>query len=134
MFWKATKSQSMTPDVGLVNGELKSCGPKPNCVSSFADKDSKAFIEPIVAGNAEVLWDNLNILLPELGIKIVSSSQNYIHGTETSSLMKFVDDVEFLLDAKQGKIHMRSASRVGYSDMGANRKRLEKIKDALVKI
>ena len=132
MFWKAMKSQSMKPKVGLVDGKLKSCGPKPNCVSSFADKDSSFYIEPISAGNIEVIWDNLNLLLPDLGLKVISSTESYIHAIDTTSLMKFVDDVEFLLDETNGLLHMRSASRVGYSDMGANKKRLNKIKKELL--
>lgn len=132
MFWKATKSHSVVPNIGVDNGRLKDCGPKPNCVSSVADKNSKAFITPIEANNIETLWDNLNILLPDLGIQILTATDKYIHGQATTSLLKFVDDVEFLLDEPNNTIHLRSASRVGYSDMGTNRKRLKAIKRALM--
>jgi uncharacterized protein (DUF1499 family) len=134
MFWKVRKSQQTMPDIGLLEGQLKACGTKPNCVSSFSDKNSKSFIEPIKVNNIEVVWDNLNILLPEQGFNIVSANKNYIHATQKTALLGFVDDVEFLLDESQGLIHMRSASRVGYSDLGTNRKRLNKITEALSKL
>ena len=47
-----------------------------------------------------------------------------------SLIFRFIDDVDFLLDEKEGVIHFRSASRVGYSDLGANRKRMERIRKA----
>jgi len=52
----------------------------------------------------------------------------YLHVEFRSTLFRFVDDVEFVIDEPQGLIHIRSASRVGYSDLGANRKRMEKIR------
>lgn len=133
MFWKAKDSRSMNPELGIINGKLKACGPKPNCVSSFAATDSSFYVPPLKDGNVEVLWDDLNMLLPELGLEIINHTDNYIHARATTPLLKFVDDVEFLLVADQNLIHMRSASRVGYSDMGANKKRLEKIRSTLTK-
>ena len=49
----------------------------------------------------------------------------------TSSLMKYVDDVEIYFTGADGLAHVRSASRLGYSDMGANRKRIEMIRGKL---
>ena len=60
----------------------------------------------------------------------------YLHVEFTSAIFRFVDDVEFLFDAGSGTIHMRSASRAGYSDFGVNRRRMEAIRsqfDALLK-
>lgn len=132
LFLLGKKSQE-TPSaqLGMDNNHLKACGEKPNCVSTQAEKDSSFYIEPIRASNVEVLWDNLIMLLPELGLKEVKSEANYLHYTETSRIFRFVDDVEFLLNKEEGVIELRSRSRVGYSDMGVNRKRLEKIKKAL---
>lgn len=131
MFWKAKKSHSTPAQVGLVDGQLMACGQKPNCVSSSADPKSDFYIAPLQSNNIEVIWDNLNILLGDMGYKIVAGRSDYIHATATSSLMKFVDDMEFLLDKEEGKIHLRSLSRVGYSDLGANRKRINEIKKRL---
>ena len=60
-----------------------------------------------------------------------SESTNFLHYTFKSKIFRFTDDVEFLIDAEQKLIHFRSASRTGYSDMGANKKRMTKIKKAI---
>jgi len=134
MFWKASKSHSTPAKVGLSNGQLKACGSKPNCVSSSADKNSKFYIAPFAADNIEAAWDNLNIMLPDMGFKMALNQDKYIHATAQTSLLKFVDDIEFHLDTANGLIHFRSQSRVGYSDMGANRKRIESIKNRLAQL
>ena len=59
--------------------------------------------------------------------KIVTVEDNYLHAEFRSSVFRFVDDVEFLIDPKERAIHFRSASRVGYSDFGVNRRRMEQI-------
>ena len=61
-------------------------------------------------------------------MKIVSQTENYLHAEATSLIFRFVDDVEFFID--RGVIHFRSASRVGHSDLGANRARMKKIRKA----
>ena len=58
---------------------------------------------------------------------LVSQSDGYLHYEFTSLLFRFVDDVEFLADDETRLVHFRSASRVGHSDLGANRKRMTKI-------
>ena len=73
------------------------------------------------------------MLLTDMGLKIVTFGENYIHATDQTKLMGFVDDLEFLLDHDESKIFVRSASRVGYSDMGKNRKRMDSILKNLVK-
>ena len=60
--------------------------------------------------------------------QVVSHTNEYIHAECTSLIFRFVDDVEFLLDEEKYLIHVRSASRVGYSDLGVNRKRIETIR------
>lgn len=63
--------------------------------------------------------------------RIVEESENYLRVEFTTAIMRYVDDVEFLIDDSAGVVHFRSASRVGYSDMGANRKRMTAFKEAL---
>ncbi len=65
------------------------------------------------------------------GTKIVIEKDNYLYAEFTSKLFRFVDDVEFLLDDKTKTLHFRSASRLGRSDLGVNRKRIETIKSRL---
>ncbi len=108
---------------------LKTCPSSPNCLSSMA-KDKKHFIEPIQfdisqkAAHKE-LWQILKSL-PRT--KITASKDDYINAECKSLLLRFVDDLEFVFDANKKIIHVRSASRFGYSDFGVNRKRVEAIR------
>lgn len=137
MFWKAKKSKELPTGPfapGLIEGSLKPCGPKPNCVCSVQDTENEHYIDPIQSENIEATWDKLNSLLDSFNLEVLNSSEGYLHATATTTLMKFVDDVEFLLDKENNFIQIRSASRVGYSDLGANRKRVQAIKKALSEI
>lgn len=133
MIMLAGNSPSIINDkIGLLDGNLKACGSKPNCVSTQAEKGSKFYIEPITGDNIESLWDDLNMMIPDMGMDFITNGEDYIHCYEASKFFGFVDDVEFLLKAEAGEIQMRSQSRVGYSDLGVNRKRLEKVRKALL--
>ena len=121
--------------LGIENGQLKECPATPNCVNSQA-KDKNHFIEPILTTGPplEAKKHILNILkeLRRSNIKVVED--NYIRAEFTSSVFRFVDDVEFYFpDTKSKKriIHVRSASRIGHSDLGVNRKRIEQIRSKL---
>jgi uncharacterized protein (DUF1499 family) len=133
MFFKAKRSQSMIPNVGIENNQLKVCPDKPNCISSFSEPGTSHYYPPIETDNIEVTWDNLNMFLSDGNFKIVTSNERYIHATSQTALLGFVDDLEFLLDENGNKIYIRSASRVGYSDMGKNKKRMDKITKELLK-
>ncbi len=137
MYWLGKKSSSMMNNkLGVTEGHLQACGEKPNCVSSTADPASDFYIEPIQDQNIEGTWDDLNMLLQDLikdkkSFQILKQKANYIHMIAISKIFGFVDDVEFHLVPDEGIIEIRSQSRVGYSDMGANRKRLQKIRSQL---
>lgn len=132
MFWMGRQSQKLNPeDLGLSDENLKSCGQKPNCVSSRAPLEGDHYIAPLSGKNISQLWENLPTTLSALGFKKVSHQGNYYHYTATSSLFSFVDDMEFLYKPDENIIDVRSKSRVGYSDLGANRKRIETIRKAL---
>ena len=66
------------------------------------------------------------------GAKIVAREPGYLYVQFTTRLMKYVDDAEFWFDPVAGVIHMRSASRLGSSDLGVNRKRIEFIRQELL--
>ena len=66
------------------------------------------------------------------GNHIATQEDDYIHAVFTSRLFRFKDDVEFYIDAAAEQVHFRSGSRVGYSDMGANRKRYLAFKEGWV--
>ena len=65
-------------------------------------------------------------------VTVITAERDYLYAEFRSKMFRFVDDVEFLVDAREGHIDVRSASRVGYSDMGVNRKRIEEIRKALI--
>jgi len=113
-------------NIGVQNGRLTPCPDSPNCVSSFATDETHA-IEPLAASLADVE----RVLLEFDDTNIVSSEGNYLYAEFTTRIMGYVDDVEFLYDRNNGVTHVRSASRLGYSDLGANRNRIERIRSAL---
>jgi uncharacterized protein (DUF1499 family) len=76
------------------------------------------------------VWMTLLQVVAGTGGTIRLQQKNYLWATYTSRVFRFVDDVEFRLDAAQGVIHVRSASRAGSSDFGVNRKRIEKLRAA----
>ena len=119
------------PDVGLDNGRLKPCPDSPNCVCS-QDSGAGHQIDPIqFEGSAEDAMRKLEqIIEGQPRTCIVDQRADYVHATFTTAWFRFVDDVEFLLDASQKRIHVRSRSRVGYSDLGVNRRRIESLREA----
>lgn len=105
------------------------CPDSPNCVSSLSE-DSDHRIEPLrYASSAEAARERLLGVLRGLPrVRIVTSEPQYIHAEFTSAVFRFVDDVEFRIVGRDNLIHVRSASRVGYYDFGANRRRVEEIR------
>ena len=118
-------------NLGVVDGRLAPCPNSPNCVSSQAS-DAEHRIDPIAFSNstAAALAHIKAIVTSMPRTSIVSETANYLHVEFRSALFRFVDDVEFLIDADAGQIHFRSASRAGHSDLGVNRQRMEAIRAA----
>jgi len=117
-------------NLGVINGRLNSCPSSPNCVSSQAAPDDKRhFIDPIAytGEKQEAFHTLLEIIQSMERTKITMSADSYLRAEFSSSLMGFVDDVEFYFP-EQPLIHIRSASRKGYGDLGVNRKRVERIR------
>jgi uncharacterized protein (DUF1499 family) len=118
-------------NLGVVEGRLAACPSSPNCVSTLA-ADEEHRMPPIpFSGTPAETWARLKEVLaamPRMGI--IADEGNYLHAEATSRLFRFVDDVEFYLDEDARLIHFRSASRVGHSDLGANRARMEQVREA----
>ena len=115
------------------NGRLADCPDSPNCVSTLAT-DAQHLIPAIDWSHTdktatEAIKQLISTEFPRA--RLVSESPGYLHFEFTSLIFRFVDDVEFLVDDENNQVHFRSASRVGYSDMGANRRRMEKISQRL---
>ena len=119
--------------LGSHNGILSPCPARPNCVSSQLEVTDDHYITPfsLIDGSD---WENLVSTLGAMdNIEIVTRQDNYLHAEATSKLFGFVDDLEFVRAAPQRLIHVRSASRIGYSDLGVNRDRIEQLRHQLNK-
>jgi len=115
---------------GLMNNQLAACSDKPNCVCSEVSPEMDSYISPIT-----LPFDNLAkskailvAAIVDLGGQIQAENDDYLAATFTSAFFGFVDDLEARLDVSKGVLHIRSASRVGHSDFGINRKRVELLK------
>jgi uncharacterized protein (DUF1499 family) len=115
-------------NLGVKDNRLSPCPSSPNCVSSQSD-DEKHKIDPIrfTSTPAEAMDKLKKVVQGMERTKVVRETQDYLH-VEFRTLLGFVDDVEFYLDGSQKAIHLRSASRVGYWDLGVNRRRMESIR------
>ncbi len=128
----ACMSPAKTAAAGLVDGALAACPSSPNCVCSAVSVDATHAIEPFALdGNAADAIDALTTIIASMPrTRVVTASDSYLHAEFTSRILRFVDDVEFHVDPAHAVIHVRSASRVGHSDLGANRARVERLRDA----
>ena len=116
------------PSVGLVNGRLRPCSARPNCVCS-EDKELPSYVNPLaLSGPADSSWARAKRIIREMGGKIVREDDCYLWATFSTKLFRFVDDLELRMDEDNEVIHIRSGSRVGYSDMGVNRRRVEDLR------
>ena len=108
---------------------LKPCPPKPNCVCSQGDASPRHRVAPFaVSGDPAEAFARLKTLLESKPrTRIVAATDDYLHAVCRTRL-GFPDDVECLLSAAEGVIHVRSASRLGYSDWGVNRRRVEALR------
>lgn len=119
-------------NLGVRDGKLAPCPNTPNCVSSQSS-DAEHSIETLTYTStpAEAMADVKTVIQAMKKTKIITESKNYLYAEFTSAIMGFVDDVEFSLDETAKVIHVRSASRLGQSDLGVNRKRIETIRTNL---
>ena len=115
---------------GLENGRLAACPNAPNCVSSEEGGPEKARIAPIPLPELEsaIIQKRLRERIREMGGEIRTQTPDYTAATFTTNGFGFVDDLETRIDPDARLLHIRSASRVGYSDFGANRKRVEQLR------
>jgi uncharacterized protein (DUF1499 family) len=118
-------------NLGVKDGKLATCPNTPNCVSSqtqTADKEHFIAPLPLTSQPSEAIAKLKSVIADIPRTKIITESDDYLYVEFTSALMGFVDDVEFYADKGAGVIHVRSASRLGQSDLGVNRKRIEDIR------
>ena len=124
------------PDLGLgAGGRLKPCPSSPNCVcSDGASAGEDSFISGLeipAEMDPAAAFEALAGLVAEQA-NIVTREPDYLHAVYKTRLLRFRDDFEARLDEAAGVIQVRSASRLGYSDMGVNRRRVEGLRSSLV--
>ncbi|MCW7470288.1 DUF1499 domain-containing protein [Leptospira kanakyensis] len=117
------------PDYLGIKGErLADCPKTPNCISSFANPTDNEHYRSSIPYKKSLVEANtiLKVKLEQMPrTKLIKVDSNYIYTEFTSLIMRYVDDVEFYFDEKNKLLHFRSASRLGKSDLGVNRKRIE---------
>ncbi len=131
MLMRASSYSSEMPEgLGAVEGQLAPCPNSPNCVSTTAESGDSHYIEPIkFSGSTKDALAKIKEALDKMSrVSIADERGNYLRAEAKSLMFGFIDDVEFLVDEKSQQIHFRSASRVGYGDFNANRKRMEKFR------
>ena len=117
-------------NLGVIEGRLQQCPVTPNCVSTFAE-DAEHGIQPLpLTGSLIQEQDNLLSVIKSFSrTNIVVNEPGYIYVEYRTAIMRYTDDVEFMFDERAGYIHFRSASRLGMSDLGLNRRRMEQIRE-----
>ncbi|MEA3411796.1 MAG: DUF1499 domain-containing protein [Pseudomonadota bacterium] len=120
------------PDLGRHQGGLAPCPDTPNCVSSDS-ADASHHVLPLKLNKPpDVAWEDLiDVVSRYPRTRVITQSDGYLHAECSSAVFGFIDDLEFDLRADAGIIAVRSASRLGSSDLGVNRKRVENIRRIL---
>ena len=119
--------------MGISGNRLAPCPDSPNCVCSD-DRDRPSAVAPFIApSQGEPAWAALiAILETDPAYTIVTRNEDYVHAEARTRWLRFTDDLEFHLRPERSEIAVRSASRIGYSDMGANRRRIEALRRAVL--
>lgn len=117
------------PVLGTVDGQLRPCPGSPNCVSSERP-GSPAYVAPLqIDGGPDQAWERAREVVQSMGGEVREQGGGYLWATFRTPVFRFVDDLELRLAPEKDRIHIRSASRVGHSDLGANRERVERLRE-----
>lgn len=118
-------------NLGIGAAGLAPCPSSPNCVSSLASDDGHRVPPLRFTGDPDAAWRAAREAVATLSrTRIVTETSTYLHAECRSALFGFIDDLELWLHADEGSIAVRSASRLGYGDMGVNRRRIEELRAA----
>lgn len=124
-----TQSANVTTKLGVTKGRLAEVPETPNAVSSQTEITSKQVAPLPMSGSLIQTKNKILQCLNDMGNNtIITQHDNYIHAVFISPIMQYHDDVEFYIDTATQKVQFRSASRVGKSDLGANRARYNAFK------
>ncbi|WP_245546235.1 DUF1499 domain-containing protein [Marinomonas posidonica] len=134
-FFVYVKMNNQMPEgLGVTDGQLKPCSSAPNCVSTQADQtDDVHYADPVVySGGRQDMQLRIEAYMLRQGAKLVDNSLGYAHFEVESDIVGYIDDIEFYLPESDSVVHIRSSSRIGYSDFGVNRDRVRQIQNLLV--
>lgn len=116
--------------LGVIDGELAPVPRTPNAVSTFATDDVYGMPALAFDGSPEDAMASVVVIMETMPrTSIVERNDDYLRAEVQSAFFRFVDDVEFLVDSETSTVHFRSASRLGHSDLGVNRKRMEEFSE-----
>lgn len=124
------------PALGVSNGRLSACPNSPNCVCSMIESEDHAMPPIPFSTDNDSIEKEMRRLKDTISehfsrATLITEDDHYLRYEFRTLIFRFVDDVEFLIDPETRRIHFRSSSRVGKSDLGQNRKRMEKISQLL---
>ncbi|MDZ7759165.1 MAG: DUF1499 domain-containing protein [Desulfovermiculus sp.] len=115
--------------IGLIEGQLMNCPDRPMCVSSQQDEDHPSWVEPLsFTDPQQQAWERAQNCVNQIGGTIQKVDNGYLWATFRSTVFGFVDDMEVALRPDKERIQVRSASRIGFYDLGKNRSRVEKLR------
>ncbi|WP_419783225.1 DUF1499 domain-containing protein [Maridesulfovibrio sp.] len=125
----AAHFSSPPKNLGMTGGKLSPCPDSPNCVSSQESSNKHGILPINASGTNSQVMQKLEVCIEKMGGTVISQNGPYLHAEFRSNLFRFVDDLECVYNEVDERIEIRSASRLGYSDLGANRKRAEKLRN-----
>lgn len=124
----------MKKPIGIKDGKFYPCPKSPNCVSTQST-DEKHKMGPLSFNTLEEAKTKIKGIIGTFKrTKLVTENDNYLHYEFRTATFKFVDDVEFYFDDSAKLVHFRSAARMGWSDLGVNKKRMKKVTELYSKI
>lgn len=113
--------------------DLRDCGRRPNCVSSTASNPRRRVGPWPLRAEPTAAWRTIrDVVAATPRTRIVEQEEWYLRAEARSRLLRFVDDLEVAVDPEEGLVAVRSASRLGYSDRGVNRRRVERLRRLLI--
>lgn len=126
-FYMAAQNPPFEQPALTEEGKLMACPNSPNCIHTEYSEQSEHYLAApdYPSHQAELVIPLAEDVIQSMGGKIVLKNSHYLSATFASTVFHFVDDFEIRRDDKQFKLHIRSASRTGYSDFGVNKKRVE---------
>ncbi len=121
-------------NLGITDSKLSACPSSPNCVSSDASDEAHKVLPFHFKAPAADTWKAVKQVILDLPrSQIITETSDYLHAECSSAVFGFVDDLELQLRPSDGIIAVRSASRLGHSDFGVNRSRVESLRSLLIK-